>query len=239
MYRLMVPGKAQFNVTCRLSDEVFSVSTSRTLNLVKVPGAVNGFRSAQLAISVSEQIPEDMAQRYARAEKAIVGSEGDSRPRLAMLKEIADEKHYFAAHFVHKVWKEAKDPAVKMAAWDQLVSLLEFGTAYEFFDELLDVLANGDEAPETRQRLLAFLDHIRLFSEYPAIEVAEQAFFDLPEDSQKKARDLVEKLSHGPDPFLAASALKILNQKKPHIRNTRPSRKGEQPTPTVPPQSGN
>ena len=56
--------------------------------------------------------------------------------RLAELDRVARERHYFAAHFVDEIWRKAENGPVKVAAAKQLVSLLEYGTAYESLPEL-------------------------------------------------------------------------------------------------------
>ncbi len=219
---LMVPGRAEFLVMCSLRDDpIDAVDDSQA---ARIPGAATGYRSVWVKTSVNAEMPKEMAQRYARAELVLTGSGGDSGPRLKLLKQIAEEKHLFAARLIHKTWKEAKDPTVRSAALQHLISLLEFGTAYESFDDLLEVLADEGEATENRQRLLAFLGGIRIFTDHVAINVAQQAFFYPSSDWQKKAQDLLRKLAKDPDPFLAAAARRILEQDKPATSKESPGK---------------
>jgi len=201
-----------------------------------MPGAWVGYSGARLKLDVPNKMSDEMVARYEKVEKALADPRLDVKERLGILAKIAGEQHYFAARFVSKIWKEAKDLAIKSAALGHTVSLLEFGTAYESFDEMMDVLVQEDQPEDIRHRILTLLGRVLLYSNHPGFIVAKQAYWELSESSQKKAHDAIKKLSEGPDPALSIEARKILAQPKAApIKAALPATKKAEKAMTKPP----
>ncbi len=170
-------------------------------------------------IDVTDEMSPEMKARFELGDVAIRDGNKPMKDRVAAMKKIADEKHYFAARFVAKVWKDGSDPAIKEAALGDVLELLEFGTAYQSLPDLLEMLKD-DKAPATsRAKLMDLLAKMGLHGKHPGFDINSQVYtfnyfgqiyYELSPELLKHTMDAITTVANGRDPFLAAKAKAIL-----------------------------
>jgi|WetSurMetagenome_2_1015567.scaffolds.fasta_scaffold17112_3 hypothetical protein len=164
-------------------------------------------------IETSEKMSAAMKARYEKAAKALADEKLDAQSRIELLDKITAEKHVFAARFVVQAWREAKDPGIKAAAFNGILDLLEFGTAYEIAPEMVGWLKDDALPTEARKRILGVVGKMYLGRPDPMMIVAGgQAAYVVPEGLRKDLLEAVKSLSAGRDPFLASQAKEILEK---------------------------
>jgi len=154
------------------------------------------------------EIPAEMKNRYEELKKRLLAPDAVQKAQLKVLSDVAAEKHYFAAHFIREACDSLPAGPLHDAAVGQLVELAKFGTAYESFEYLIGVAGDEKTPLNLRESLLAWFGEI--LGNHGRQWLAEQAGYKYPENLVKQARELIERLSNGRDPYLAAKAREIL-----------------------------
>ncbi|HOM18157.1 MAG TPA: substrate-binding domain-containing protein, partial [Thermoguttaceae bacterium] len=172
--------------------------------------------------------------------------------RLAELDKVANQRHYFAARFVHDIWQKGEPGPVKEAALNHLVSLLEYGTAYESLPDLLKVLKDSQTPLPIRLRILDFIGKMGLMEDAPGFPIAEgQAFYCLTKskvvgkevqcEKTELWREIVETLksvSKDSHVLLREKATAILAGKDPETPPEKPEVQTEPQKPSAPEPDG-
>jgi len=180
-----------------------------------------------------------MKARYDQAADTLADPKVELKVRLAFLDEIAAEQHLFAARFVAKTWKDNTDPAIKAAALNKLLDLLQFGTAYESLPDMVKLLKDEDTPAEIRKRIFDIIGKMWLAGGLPGFRIGGLAGYRLPEDILKEIVALVKSLSTGKDPYLAAKAreiLKTIEAKEKEAKEAK-AKQAAQPAPPVAPKA--
>ncbi|MBN2024095.1 MAG: hypothetical protein JW809_15030 [Pirellulales bacterium] len=171
-------------------------------------------RGPPITQSVSFDVPAHMSpamtEKYDQLSKTMLDENVSVEERLAALRQVSDEKHYFAARLVWTIWKQAQDQEVRDAALLRLIDLLEFGTAYEAMPDLLDALAQDTTPLVARKRMLDVLGKMDLHKERPGLRIADVAGYCLPKPVHDKALDVVGRLTHSTNATLAEKATTLL-----------------------------
>ena len=166
-------------------------------------------------VLVSSEMSSEMAARFEMWKKKLNDPEATEEEQLKILADAAAEKHYFAAHFIRDACGTLPPGPVREAAIKHLVGLAKFGTAYESFPFLLEVMGDDKTPQETREDLLGWVGEI--LKDHGHKYLAGQAWHHYPEPLLKQAKDLVEQLAKDRNPYVAAKArevLKALEEKK-------------------------
>lgn len=198
-YKVMMPGKGDLYVAVTVHDaDGKRTSVSSTAKFV-----------------IRSDMSDDMRKRFDQAAAEVADDDLTLDEKLKTLRDIAAEKHYFAAQFVRKVWRETSDPAIKNAAFDHLLSLLEFGTAYEALPDIVKVLEDEKTKVGTKSRILEVLTPFRMGGEYAGINIAGQAYYRIPEQMLVEIRKTLKKIAEGDDVALATKARAALEAGMP------------------------
>jgi hypothetical protein len=208
---LMIPGKARLTARYSNHEAAYYVGgTNKDNAYVKMPNAWTGRVFGSVEIDISAEMPADMAKRFDEARKTVDSATETDVNKLKTLGAVAEEKHYFAARFIAETWRESKNPAVKAEALSRLVTLLDFGTAYESLPDLIKVLR--DDAADTgiRRRILSVVKKMGLGRQSPGMVIADQAYYALPDGIRKEVLQTLGVLGRGKDPYLAVEAKGIL-----------------------------
>jgi hypothetical protein len=184
------------------------------------PGAVDqedpkknvwhGMIHNQAKIVVSAEIPPEIKRRYEQIAKRLAEVAASDDVKTGLLKEVAAEKHYFAARFIRQACDTLAGGNVRNAAVDLLVELAELGTAYESGEFLVGALKEELTKTETRQSILAWVG--RLADKDWFQSLGGQGIFQYPQSFQIKAREATVAVAKGKDPYLAAQAREILKK---------------------------
>ncbi len=207
----MIPGKLQICVMFSSDGRYHYYDSDGRSEGKSMPGAWIGDVRGEIILHISDKIPAKIDERYKNLSKTLGDRTIPLPKRLSLLAEVANEKHYFAAQFVHNVWNDSTDAGVKLAALEHLIGLLEFGSAYRAFPDILDVLRNQETPEKYRFQILKFIGENQLLDETPSFVVAEHSSYFLPKEIAQKTRDIVKTLSVGRNPLLALEAQKIIN----------------------------
>jgi len=229
LVRPMVPGTASIAVS--FGNEFTSYQLFhrgfQSGKHVAIPGAWKGSIFKDLKVIVSAEATPEMKKAFKQAEDLINNSSRPMKERLNALDRIAGEKHYFAAGFVRKSWTESTDETIRMAALRHLVSLLDFGTAYEALPDMLSLLKDAGTPLEIRLNILKVVQKTYPFRSLPSIHVASQAIYVLPKEMVETIRTMLPKLAKDKNPKLSALARTILDTKKKPSPKPHPTKKGK------------
>jgi hypothetical protein len=217
-YTPMVPGRVTLTAHFRavVGVEKTTIVTDpdgrRRFVFETVDKIDSGRLFAIIEFDVSAEMSPEMKQRYDKAGARIRDGSLPVQDRVSSLKDIAKEKHYFAARFVGGVWREPKEPALKAAALAELAALLEFGTAYEFLPDMLAVLRDENAALDVRQTILKFVARFHVSKDVRGVWIAEQAFYIPPPAVVTDLITTLKSVASGKDPFLSGAAKEILGR---------------------------
>ena len=177
--------------------------------IVPIPEMWRGSASAHTDVEVSSGMADEMNRKFSEATAMLRDKGVATEKKLQSLAAIGAEKHYFAARFVWDTWKTT-NAEIKSAAFDHLLSLLKFGTAYEALPDVLKVLQDEHVNDELKGRILDVLSGMRLKGKTPGINIADQAFYRIPEPLLKEVLGVLKRISESDDAKLAAKAKAIL-----------------------------
>jgi hypothetical protein len=216
-FLLLLPGQAEvaagYSNESKGPDRISTQGGISGYETVPMPNVWVGSVSGSVEISISHEVSPAMKARYDAAAETLADARLDVKTRLAALDKVAAEKNLFAARFVRKVWQEAQDPALKVAALDRLLGLLEFGTAYEALPDALKLLKDDTTPSEARKRILDMTATWRLGGGLVGLTIGENlAGYRMPPELVKETMDVLKSLSTGRDPDLAAKAREILKK---------------------------
>jgi len=175
-----------------------------------IPDMWRGSASAHTDVEVLSGMADEMSKKYSELAAMLRDKSVTTEKKLSSLAVIASEKHYFAARFVWDIWKTTTDAEIKSAAFDHLLSLLKFGTAYEALPDVLKVLQDEHVNGEMKGRILDVLAGMRLKSKIPWIRIANQAVYRIPDPLLKEVLGILKRISESGDAKLAAKAKAIL-----------------------------
>lgn len=230
--KLMIPGKAK--ITYMFWNHTGAYFVGGVKGYVKVPNAWIGRVYGIVEVNINADMPSDMRKRFDEARKALESATETDENKLKTLGAVAEEKHYFAARFMAETWRESKNPAVKAEALSRLVTLLDFGTAYESLPDLIKVLRDDAADPEIRRRILSLVKKMGPRNEWPGLVIAEgQAYYALPDDIRKEVLQTLGALGRGKDPYLAVEAKGILAEAE-NLRAGAAAKPTEKPQAEVP-----
>lgn len=169
-----------------------------------------GSAFGKTVIEIAAEPSKEMAERHATLTAALLDETKPVKERRVALKQLSEERNYFAAEQIRLAWPKIKDPAVYDEVSRVLIELVKFGTAYRAWPDVIKLLGREDIPQQTRQMLLNVVRDIGPTRESCAYEIGGQADYAMPQPLLDELFKQLELLSKGRDPYLAAQAATIL-----------------------------
>jgi len=207
----MLPGRARIRASFRNSHNAFW--ESRTLREIKEVNWENGWVGSAFdttAVSVADRLAAEDQERYAGYRRTLQDPSTFPEEKLKVLSEVVAERHYFAARFIRDAYEAFEPGPVKEAALEHLVDLAQFGTAYESFPLLVEVMADEKTPQEIRKTLIGWMGDV--LARGGRQNLAGQAFHQYPEPLQQEARQAIKLLARDRNPLIAAKAREVLKR---------------------------
>jgi len=170
----------------------------------------NGRVYGETVVVVPTQMAPEMKERYAGLRKELEDAQVGAERKIKILAEMAADRHYFAAHFIRDAYETLEPGRVKEAALEHLVDLAQFGTAYESFPLLVEVMADEKTPQETRKTLIGWMGDV--LARGGRQNLAGQAFHQYPEPLQQEVRQAIKLLARDRNPLIAAKAREVLKR---------------------------
>ncbi len=216
--RPFVPGRHELLVHFSMKD--MSVLNGRG-KVVTVPDAYTGQIWTRVLFEVSEEMSSDMKERYAKDRGVLFDEATAVEKRIDVLKDIADEGHYFAAMFINDIYKTSTSSEIKEAALKELARLFAYGTAYQLINEMADLMGDSAVPYEVRQSILrTFAQSMYRLPQHLVFQVAGQGEFISSKTQHTNFFEVVNKLRDDTDPRIALLAQRILDTTK--VRSIEP-----------------
>ncbi len=206
----LAPGKMTVWVTYdNYQTDGYMERAGRSWRTMVYPRIFLGYVSGDVKLEVREEPSEAMRARYDEARRKVLDGSAPMEARLGVLKTIADEKHVQAVRFLMGIWREAKEARVKLAALDQVMELVRYGTGYEALPEIVALLRNPLAPSDLRGRAMDGLMQWERpeWGGYPAIDAHIN-------DGRKLIMEVARDLVKGDDPVLVEKALAVLAKEK-------------------------
>jgi hypothetical protein len=204
----MFPGKLTLIVlvTASLPYELQTRTDSREMPRTLLRRGA----AAKAILTVDKEIPEEMQKRFSAFRKALNDSDRPTHEKEEILKEVACEKHYFAARFIRKAYENLPNGPVKEAALRHLVDLARFGTAFDSCTLLINIMGDEETRQDIRVEIMDWLGEIlRKNGKYPLANL--QVIHRYPPEIQEEARRALKRLADDRNPFVAAKAREVLD----------------------------
>ena len=205
----MLPGRARIRGDFCNSHNIFWYeSAPREVEEGKWENGRVGRAFDTINVSVADRLSAEDQERYDGYRRTLQDPETSADEKLKTLAEVAGEKHYFAARFIREAYDAAEPGRVKEAALRHLVDLAVFGTAYESFSLLVEVMADERTPQEIRKTLMKWMGDV--LARRGRQNLADQAYHEYPEPLQQAARQAIQRLVQDQNPSIAAKAQEVL-----------------------------
>ena len=210
-FTLLLPGKMYVSARFKNRKVLCLKKINGEKKRVPYPGATKSNVFSGLTIEIDSEMSPEMSARYEKHLAIILDKTQAVETRLPILDKVAGEKHYFAVKFVRDIWTKADEGLLKGVALKHLVSLVEFGTAYEALPDLLEALEDESTSPPVRKQILDIFARMSLVDkQVSGLRIVGSGFYVLPNELHQRTLAVVKTIATGKDPQLAAKAKEIL-----------------------------
>ncbi len=205
---LLIPGQLTVDVIYNQKDGCVYLDNNNKFS--EIAGGWKGRRISKITINIEDKCPNILQAKYEGIKLRALDDKLDINALDELLLSMRNDKNIYAARCMVEIWKNTKNIAVYAKTLKYVVSMYEYGTAYESTNDMIDYLENTKSDENIRRRLLHYYGSLFLMKNNPMISIDKVGSYLLSVDEIKKLHNVINGIASQGNPELAVLSKKIL-----------------------------